>query len=98
MNLEKLIQEEKLTRTEGEAGVKNLARLCRLIGYKDNTYFGQFENGCYGDLIHFLEDNNGAVEAIVEFIKENFSENEEVDTMSDDDEGCVTQSEWVGIY
>ncbi len=70
--LDNLIQDEKLTRFEGEKGVQNLAILCNRLGYKDTTYFGQFSHrGSYGDLIHFLEDNPGAVEAIVDFIREN---------------------------
>ena len=58
-------------RTEGETGVKNLCKMARLLGYKDNTHFGRFQGGCYGDLINFLEDNPGAVNAIFEFVLEN---------------------------
>lgn len=54
---------------EGSTGVKNLCRLVRALGYKDETYFGQFHpNASYGDLINFLEDNSGCVEAIKEWI------------------------------
>ena len=52
--------------------MRNLARLCRLLGYEDNQYFGQFDGACYGDLILFLVDNPGAVEAVVSFMEENF--------------------------
>lgn len=65
------IQEERLWLTEGTPGVKNLCKLVRALGYKNFQNFGQFEGACYGDLIDFLEDNSGAVEAIVEWIKEN---------------------------
>lgn len=69
--IDRILDEEKLHLFEGESGVRNLARLCRLIGYKDEMYFGQFQDGAYGDLILFLEDNSGAVEAIIDFMREN---------------------------
>jgi len=57
-------------RTEGRTGVENLCKLANAIGYKDRQYFGQFQGGCFGDLIEFLEDNSGAVQAIREWIAE----------------------------
>lgn len=66
-----LMAVEGLSRWGGRKGVENLCRLCRLLGYKDSTYFGQFAGGSIGDLIEFLEDNPGAVEAVVDFIREN---------------------------
>lgn len=58
-------------RNEGRQGVENLCRLVNAIGYRDKQYFGQFaSDGSYGDLINFLEDNSGAVEAIREWIAE----------------------------
>ena len=71
VNIDELIESESLHRTEGERGVRNLCRLCNLIGYKDKTYFGQFENASYGDLILFLEDNADVVEAIIDFMRDN---------------------------
>jgi hypothetical protein len=57
------------TRTEGETGVKNLCKLVNAMGYSDEFRFGSFEyNGSYGDLITFLEDNPGCIEAIKEWI------------------------------
>jgi len=70
-------------RSDGEQGVKNLARLCAALGYSDPMLFGQFDGACYGDLINFLEDNQGAVDAMVEWIEENYSE--EIDSDDDDD-------------
>lgn len=70
-NLDNFIKQEKLHRIEGKQGVQNLARICQGLGYKDPTYFGQFHpQGSYGDLIDFLEDNSGAVEAVLAWIKE----------------------------
>lgn len=70
--LDNLLNQEKLHRFEGESGVRNLAILCRNLGYYDKNYFGQFSHkASYGDLILFLEDNPGAVECLLDFIREN---------------------------
>lgn len=73
-SLSELIDEfqdqNKLWNTSGSNGVKNLCRLTAALGYVDNMHFGQFEHGCYGDLILFLEDNPGCIEAIETWIKE----------------------------
>lgn len=53
---------------EGSRGVKNLCQIVNAMGYKDPMHFGQFEKASYGDLIAFLEDNPGAIEAIKEWI------------------------------
>lgn len=68
--LEAFIKNEKLNSTEGSSGVKNLCAIVEVLGYKDSQYFGQHDKGSYGSLINFLEDNSGAVEAIIEFIKD----------------------------
>lgn len=72
--IETLRSQENLDRNEGERGVKNLCRFVNIMGYKDDMYFGQFlvgkQTACYGDLIAFLEDNSGAVEAIYKWIAE----------------------------
>lgn len=68
-------------RSEGEEGIKNLARLCSGLGYTDEMHFGLFEGGCcYGDLINFLENNPGAVEAMLEWIEENYESELESDS------------------
>jgi hypothetical protein len=69
--IQELETEKKVHSNEGRRGVENLCRLVRAIGYKDSTHFGQFaHDGSYGDLIEFLEDNSGCVEAIKEWIAE----------------------------
>jgi hypothetical protein len=66
--------QEKITRTEGRRGVENLARLTAALGYHDPMYFGQFSaKASIGDLIVFFEDNPGAIEAVVEWIKDQSS-------------------------
>lgn len=49
---------------EGERGVKNLNKLCKAIGYREDGF-------AYGSsLERFLGDNSGAIEAIIEWIGE----------------------------
>ena len=75
MSVEKHI-EENFGRTEGMAGVENLAMLCRDLGYEDPSWYGQFrekdsgKTGCLGDIFEFLQDNPGAIEAICTWIAE----------------------------
>lgn len=61
-------REEKMHCMEGSRGVGNLCNLVRAIGYRDAMNRMQYGNGCIGDLIEFLEDNSGAIEAIVTWI------------------------------
>lgn len=65
------IDQEKIYRTEGRVGVENLCKLVGALGTTDPQNFGQFRDGSMGQLINFLEDNSGCVEAIVVWIKEN---------------------------
>jgi hypothetical protein len=55
---------------EGSRGVENLCKLVRALGYRDSMNRMQFRDGCLGDLLEFLEDNSGAIEAIVTWIGE----------------------------
>jgi len=68
-NVEQYIEQEKLYNTEGRRGVVNLCKLVSALDYRDPQYFGQLERGaCIGDLICFLEDNSGAIQALQEWI------------------------------
>ena len=78
----------KYFRGEGEEGVKNLARLAKGLGYEDPLNFGLFDGACYGDLICLLEDNPGLIEAMLEWLEENFEEeleSEEAEDFDDED-------------
>lgn len=69
--IEKVCGERGLYGNEGRRGVENLCKLCRILGYKDSMHFGQFApDGSIGDLVEFLEDNPGCIEAIKEWIGE----------------------------
>lgn len=58
-------KQNKINRYEGTSGVKNLEKLLGAMGYDKGNYIG------YGnELINFLSDNPGAIEAILNFIDE----------------------------
>lgn len=62
-------------RTEGSRGVQDLCGLVRHLGSKDP--FNQLQNNdgsCVGDLMCFLEDNSGCIEAIYNWISENYED------------------------
>ena len=68
--LDRYIDQESLTSFEGQRGVKNLAKLVNALGYSDTiNRYGQMAGGaCMGDIFVFLEDNPGAIEALIEWI------------------------------
>ena len=67
--LEKFIEENNLYRIEGRQGVENFAKICRVLGYKDFSSYGQMAGGaCLGDIFEFLGDNPGCLEAMQEWI------------------------------
>lgn len=68
----RIIEKNNLYLTEGSAGVSNLCQIAALIGYRDPMGFGSLSaGGKIGDLICFLEDNPGCVEAILTWIEDN---------------------------
>lgn len=70
--IQKLVKENDLHRLEGSKGVSNLCKLVSLLGYKDPLWNGQLSEGGYlGDLMCFLEDNSGAIKAIITWAEEN---------------------------
>ena len=75
---EALLDQHNLHHNEGRRGVVSLCKIARSLGYKDPQYFGQLEtDACIGDLIEFLEDNSGAIEAIKEWIGNTVDNNTE---------------------
>lgn len=70
--LDTFIDQNNIHHTEGRRGVVNLCKLVAALGYHDGMRFGQLENGAaLGDLIAFLEDNSGCIEAVVNWIRKN---------------------------
>ena len=55
---------------EGVTGVRNLEKLCGVIGYKEGDFIGSEVA-----LMNFLADNSGAIDALLEWMGE--TENEE---------------------
>jgi hypothetical protein len=65
--------DNKAHNLEGSTGVKNLCRMVRALGYQDFQSFGAFaHDGAYGDLFTFLEDNPGAIQAMFDWVDDNF--------------------------
>ena len=58
-----LFEQNFMTRTEGEGGVKQLENVCEVLGYGE----GFMRNRAIEE---FLTDNPGAVEALFQFISE----------------------------
>lgn len=75
---------------EGSAGLKNLCRYVRTLGYKDD--FNQLQlssDACVGDLLLFLEDNPGAIEAMLDWVDDNADIYPDPNGDNDEDEdGC----------
>jgi hypothetical protein len=70
-NLEKWMDQESAHNFEGRRGLTNFAKLCQALGYVDKQHFGQLAaNASIGDIVNFLEDNSGAFEAMIDWIKE----------------------------
>jgi hypothetical protein len=95
-NLENVLKEYDLHSTEGARGLKNLAKLVRLLGHKDFQSYGMFENGAAaGDILTFLEENPGAIEALYNWVDENYSDElgALVDEEEDDEEEDLEYSE-----
>ena len=66
----------KMHRFEGETGVRNLEVLVKDLGYKGDCY-------AYGDPISsFLADNPGCIEAIIEWITDNLTD-EQAENLQD---------------
>jgi hypothetical protein len=68
--VERYMGQESLNNLEGQRGVRNLAKLVNALGYQDPGRYGQQAGGySLGDIFAFLEDNPGALEAVVDWVK-----------------------------
>lgn len=72
--IEKWQLENKTSSIEGVNGVKNICSLAKDLGSKDVQQFGSFGKASYGNLINFLEDNPGAIKAMLEWIGNNYQD------------------------
>jgi hypothetical protein len=84
--IDALIDEHKLYRLEGGAGLRNLNQICAIIGYKEQP----FAAGSPVEL--FLCDNPGAIDALIEFIivymTDEWADNIEAELISDTEAEC----------
>lgn len=70
--LDKFIDANKMYSNEGARGFSNLCRIARAVGYRDPFNQGSLSNGGQsGDLMVFFEDNPGAIEAVIDWIRDN---------------------------
>ncbi|MFY4731218.1 hypothetical protein [Nitrospira sp. BLG_2] len=61
--------EKKLHHFEGSSGIQNLCKLLGDMGYHDRmNRMGHYGDQPLGNLVDFLEDNPGAMEAIITWI------------------------------
>jgi len=68
--VDRYMEQERMYSLEGSRGVKHIAQLVNALGYSDLSRYGQQPGGhCLGDIFAFLEDNSGACEALVTWIK-----------------------------
>ena len=69
--IEQFQTENNIFHFEGERGVESLCQIVRVIGYKDPMHRIQLSSkASLGDLMEFLSDNPGAIEAVVNWIGE----------------------------
>lgn len=66
--VEQFQDEYNIHTLEGRRGVQGLATIVNVLGYKDPQYYGQFQGASLGDILMFLEDNSGAITAVIEWI------------------------------
>ena len=68
---------------EGRRGVERLCQLVGDLGYRDPHHSMQLTStACVGNLFMFLEDNPGAIEAIVNWVRD-ISSKEMVSSLAD---------------
>lgn len=89
---DKYIESNKLEYTEGERGIKSLAKIVRDLGYKDSMHYGGYDNGsCVGDLLNFLADNPGVIQAMHDWIRENMGSVD--DEWTENLKECIPENE-----
>ena len=85
--VDQFIDENKLHGIEGRRGVENFAKVCRALGYRDFSSYGQLQGGaCIGDIFEFLGDNPGCLEVMIEWISSRRPNPEWLDSIKE----CLT--------
>lgn len=65
---EKYLEDNRMYHFEGTDGVRNLDNLCANLGYTSGQFIGA------NSIMNFLADNPGAIEAIVEFVRDHIGD------------------------
>ena len=69
--LDAYLDQKQYYHFDGRRGVERLCQLTGDLGYRDPQYFGQLTStACIGNLVLFLEDNPGAIEAIMDWVRD----------------------------
>lgn len=68
---DKYLVDNRMERMEGTDGVLNLENICDLLGYTKGQFFRA------NSIMNFLADNPGALESILEFIRDHIDKNPE---------------------
>ena len=80
--LDAYLDQKQYYHFDGRRGVERLCQLAGDLGYRDPQYFGQLTStACIGNLVLFLEDNPGAIEAIMDWVRDT-SSTEMADTLA----------------
>lgn len=87
MSLSDFLNEHKLFSFEGESGVKKLEVVLNEIGYKESGF-------AYGSAVeNFLQDNPGAIQAILDFIEEHYED--DFERYTDEEENYELVDGWM---
>lgn len=88
--LDAYMDQERMHCNEGRRGVENLCKIAGALGYNDRGQSGGLSNGSsMAGLFSFFEDNSGAIEAVLNWIRSrNFSEfREPLEALVPEDDG-----------
>ena len=63
--LDAYLDENQMYHFEGTEGVRKLEKVCKVMGYNNGNFIGSEVA-----IANFLSDNSGAIEALLEFIRD----------------------------
>ncbi len=59
------LEEKRFFHFEGTTGIRNLETICKTLGYRNGSFIGEHF------ILNFLADNPGAIESLIDFIRDN---------------------------
>jgi hypothetical protein len=76
-------------KTDGCCAIDDLAKMAELMGYGGQPQQLQLNNGCFvSSIISFFEDNPGAIEAIHNWVREEYESEIAENSNACDNGGC----------